>query len=53
MDAQSIIKFQKIVKRYFSRVSDDQIARLGKYEELLAEWNKKINLVSRKDKENI
>jgi 16S rRNA (guanine527-N7)-methyltransferase len=53
MDAQSIIKFQKIVKRYLSRVSDDQIARLGKYEELLAEWNKKINLVSRKDEENI
>jgi 16S rRNA (guanine527-N7)-methyltransferase len=53
MDAQSKIKFQKILKRHLPHINDEQIALLEKYEELLAEWNKKINLVSRKDDENI
>jgi 16S rRNA (guanine527-N7)-methyltransferase len=53
MDAQSKIKFQKILKRHLPRVSDDQVTQLERYEELLSEWNKKINLVSRKDEENI
>jgi 16S rRNA (guanine527-N7)-methyltransferase len=53
MDTQSKIKFQKILQRHLPRVSDEQIALFEKYEELLSAWNKKINLVSRKDEENV
>lgn len=34
-------------------VSDGQIAALGHYVHLLLEWNEKINLISRRDEENI
>ena len=34
-------------------LSEEQASLLGKYEQLLREWNAKINLISRKDEENI
>lgn len=53
MDDVSRLKFQKILKQHLPHITSDQIASLEKYEALLAEWNQKINLVSRKDEENI
>jgi 16S rRNA (guanine527-N7)-methyltransferase len=34
-------------------ITDEQLSRLSKYVELLLAWNKKINLISRKDEQNI
>ena len=33
--------------------SDDQLSQLDRFSALLLEWNKKINLISRRDEENI
>ena len=41
-----------LIKKYFPQISDSQIMKLSKFEKLIKEWNKKINLVSRKDVEN-
>lgn len=40
-------------KRRGVLIQDDQLIRLEKYADLLKEWNQKINLISRKDEENI
>ena len=41
-----------LIKKYFPQISDSQIIKLSIFEKLIKEWNKKINLVSRKDVEN-
>ena len=41
-----------LIKKYFPQISDSQIMKLSTFEKLIREWNKKINLVSRKDVEN-
>ena len=41
-----------LIKKYFPQISDSQIMKLSTFEKLIKEWNKKINLISRKDVEN-
>lgn len=38
-----------IVEKYFSGLSEEQIGRFNRLEELYREWNDKINVISRKD----
>jgi 16S rRNA (guanine527-N7)-methyltransferase len=35
------------------KIPDDQLELVGKYVRLLLEWNQKINLISRRDEENV
>jgi 16S rRNA (guanine527-N7)-methyltransferase len=35
------------------KIPDDQLELIGKYVRLLLEWNEKINLISRRDEENV
>lgn len=42
-----------ILRKYFPELSPDQIDKLNKFASLLKEWNEKINLISRKDIDNI
>ncbi len=39
----------EIIKKYFSDVSEKQIQQFSALQSLYTEWNKKINVVSRKD----
>ena len=41
-----------VIKKYFPQIDDNQIMKLFLFEKLIKDWNKKINLVSRKDVEN-
>ena len=41
-----------VIKKYFPQIDDIQIMKLSLFEKLIKDWNKKINLVSRKDVEN-
>ena len=42
-----------LLKKYFPQINDDQLNTFFHFEKLIKEWNKKINLISRKDVENI
>ena len=42
----------ELIKKYFPQLNDFQLKKLLHFEKLIKEWNKKINLVSRKDVEN-
>ena len=42
----------QLIKKYFPQLNDIQLNKLLHFEKLIKEWNKKINLVSRKDVEN-
>ncbi|HRC33162.1 MAG TPA: 16S rRNA (guanine(527)-N(7))-methyltransferase RsmG [Bacteroidia bacterium] len=42
-----------VIKKYFPQTSDKQIELFEKFAEELIEWNQKINLISRKDVDNI
>ena len=42
----------ELIKKYFPQLNDIQLKKLLHFEKLIKEWNKKINLVSRKDVEN-
>jgi len=42
-----------IIRQHFPDISDEQLAKLSSYRELIAEWNDKINLISRSDIENL
>ncbi|MFI5253231.1 MAG: 16S rRNA (guanine(527)-N(7))-methyltransferase RsmG [Bacteroidota bacterium] len=53
MNNNSKILFHNLLKRNRKNITDHQLGQLAYYEELLSNWNKKINLVSRKDEENI
>lgn len=39
----------KILKKYFPNLTEDQIDKFEKLEDLYREWNSKINVISRKD----
>ncbi|WP_041249970.1 16S rRNA (guanine(527)-N(7))-methyltransferase RsmG [Christiangramia forsetii] len=39
----------ELLKKYFPALTDDQISKFEKLEELYKDWNLKINVVSRKD----
>lgn len=41
------------IKKYFPHISDNQIKQFDKITELYPEWNEKINVISRKDIENL
>lgn len=40
-----------IVQKYFKELSPGQVAQIGQLQELYADWNSKINVISRKDME--
>lgn len=42
-----------IIRHYFPEISDDQMAKFEALQGLYTEWNAKINVISRKDIENI
>ena len=42
----------QLIKKYFPQLNDIKLNKLLHFEKLIKEWNKKINLVSRKDVEN-
>ena len=46
-------QFDLIARKYIPNITDAQVAQLAQYSDLLMEWNEKINLVSRRDQENI
>ncbi len=39
----------ELIKKYFPNLTDDQLQKFDKLEELYKDWNLKINVVSRKD----
>lgn len=39
----------KIIKKYFPELSEVQVSQFGRLEQLYKEWNSKINVISRKD----
>src|ERR1700712_555402 len=41
-----------IILKYFTDFTDTQLQQLGALKDLYAEWNKKINVISRKDMDN-
>ncbi len=43
----------ELIRKYFPDLSDDQISKFEKLEELYKDWNLKINVVSRKDIDEI
>jgi len=43
----------KLIEKYFQDLTDVQKNKLNCFENLVIEWNKKVNLISRKDIENI
>lgn len=43
----------ELITHYFTNLSHKQIKQFGKLEELYKEWNEKINVISRKDTENL
>ena len=42
----------ELIKKYFPQLNGVQLKKLLHFEKLIKEWNKKINLISRKDVEN-
>ena len=43
----------ELIKKYFPRISDQQLAQFEKLDELYHDWNAKINVISRKDLDNL
>lgn len=43
----------EIIKKYFPDFTDEQIKQFKAYEQLLKDWNQKINLVSRKNEDEL
>ena len=41
-----------LLKKYFPQITEFQVEKLILYKDLIKQWNRKINLVSRKDVEN-
>lgn len=46
------MQVSEIVSRYFPQLNDEQIKMLNALPSLYAEWNEKINVISRKDIDN-
>ena len=44
---------ENLLKKYFPELNDLQIRQFSKLEDLYKDWNEKVNLISRKDVENI
>ena len=42
-----------IIKKYFKSLTDEQVKQFEQLGELYPEWNEKINVISRKDIENL
>ncbi|MDR2414712.1 MAG: 16S rRNA (guanine(527)-N(7))-methyltransferase RsmG [Odoribacteraceae bacterium] len=40
---------EHVIHRYFPELGEEQLARYARMEELYREWNEKINVISRKD----
>ncbi len=43
----------ELIASYFPELSDSRLRLLKRYAELLVQWNQKVNLISRKDEENV
>ena len=43
----------EIIKKYFPKLTEKQLASFGELEGLYKEWNDKINVISRKDIDNL
>ena len=43
----------KLILKYFSTLSDNQLAQFAALYDLYTDWNSKINVISRKDIENL
>ena len=43
----------KLILKYFSTLSDNQLAQIAALYDLYTDWNSKINVISRKDIENL
>jgi 16S rRNA (guanine527-N7)-methyltransferase len=43
----------EIIRKYFKELSDEQIRQLQMLDELYRDWNAKINVISRKDIDNL
>ena len=48
-----MIDNSQVLKHYFPNLSEEQLLLYSKHEELFKSWNEKVNLVSRKDIENL
>ena len=48
-----MINNSQVLKQYFPNLSEEQLLLFAKHEELFKSWNEKVNLVSRKDIENL
>ncbi|MDR1457800.1 MAG: 16S rRNA (guanine(527)-N(7))-methyltransferase RsmG [Puniceicoccales bacterium] len=44
---------ESLIAKIFPRLEESQLHRLVEYSKLLGEWNEKINLISRKDIQNV
>jgi 16S rRNA (guanine527-N7)-methyltransferase len=53
MHAEKKIWFRELCVKNGLTPTNDQLEQLGYYVVLLLEWNKKINIISRKDEENV
>jgi len=42
-----------IIEKYFKQLSDEQKRQIGMLDELYREWNEKINVISRRDIDNL
>jgi 16S rRNA (guanine527-N7)-methyltransferase len=42
-----------VIEKYFPKLTDSQLEKFSELKELYIEWNEKINLISRKDIENL
>ena len=49
----SLLEFRRIVRTNGLSVSEEQFALMERYVGLLLDWNGKINLISRRDQENV
>ncbi|MBM4159679.1 MAG: 16S rRNA (guanine(527)-N(7))-methyltransferase RsmG [Ignavibacteria bacterium] len=45
--------FRTVCRQNGVEISDEQIRKLSQYADILLEWNRSINLISRKDEENL
>ena len=43
----------EIIRKYFPNLTEDQISKFGQLDELYHDWNAKINVISRKDIDNL
>ena len=49
----AIIQKMEIIKKYFNNLTEEQTEKISKLYDLYFDWNSKINVISRKDIENL